>query len=62
MKCVAKQIDSLSNSSGTIDESTNSDAPDQNNSSTNNPEDYAFDGNGLNITNSSADTTQTMHT
>ena len=60
MKCVAKQIDSLSNSNGTIDESTNSDAPDQNNSSTNNPEDYAFDGNGLNITNSSADTTQTM--
>ena len=62
MKCVAKQIDSLSNSNGTNDESTNSDAPDQNNSLTNNLEVYAFDDNELTTTNSSDDVLKPCNT
>ena len=55
-------IDSLSNSNGTNDESTNSDAPDQNNSLTNNLEVYAFDDNELTTTNSSDDVLKPCNT
>ena len=58
--CLTKQIDNLSNSNDAIDEPTDSDASDHDNGSTNNPEDNTFDNQHLHITDTSADTTQSM--